>query len=240
MTLRVEKLHAAYGNVHVLNGVTFDVRAGEIVTILGRNGSGRSTACKTIMGLVEPLSGSVRYADVELAGASPHTIARRGIGYVPEDRQIFRNLTVAENLALGSKTAAAGCPTWKTDELLDVFPRLRERLKIQAGHLSGGEQQMLTLFRTLLGNPGVILIDEPTEGLAPKIIDAVAECIVEMKRRGLAVLLLEQKMSMALRLTDRFLIMGRGEIVFAGTPAEFEAADETRKRWISPDPGGHG
>lgn len=238
MILQIESLHACYGNVHVLNGVSFSVLPGEIVTILGRNGSGRSTTCKAIMGLLTPSSGSVRLGERELAGCPAHEIARRGIGFVPEDRQIFRNLTVAENLEIGVKPPAtvterrSNYHSWSVEELYDVFPRLRERSKVKAGFLSGGEQQMLTLFRTLLGNPLAILIDEPTEGLAPKVVDALAVTIEEMKRRGLAVILLEQKLAMAMRLTDRVLVMGRGEIVFSGTVEAFNADEDVRKRWL--------
>lgn len=230
--LDITGLHAAYGNIKVLNGVSLAVPGGSIATILGRNGSGRSSTCKAVMGLLPPTAGDVVLNGVNLAGRPAHEISRSGIGYVPEDRQIFRNLSVEENLRLGMHPAKAGRPAWAMDELYDVFPRLRERRNIKAGFLSGGEQQMLTLFRTLLTNPEVMLIDEPTEGLAPKVVDALAEVILEMKRRGLALLLLEQKLAMVMRLTDRVFVMGRGEIVFSGTVSEFQENEAVRKTWL--------
>ncbi|SMD12794.1 ABC transporter ATP-binding protein [Rhizobium sp. RU36D] len=230
--LNITGLHAAYGNIKVLNGVSLSVPGGSIATILGRNGSGRSSTCKAVMGLLPPMAGEVVLNGVNLAGMPAHEISRSGIGYVPEDRQIFRNLSVEENLRIGMHPAKAGRPAWAMDELYDVFPRLRERRNIKAGFLSGGEQQMLTLFRTLLTNPEVMLIDEPTEGLAPKVVEALAEVILEMKRRGLALLLLEQKLAMVMRLTDRVFVMGRGEIVFSGTVSEFQENEAVRKTWL--------
>ncbi|MDH7796971.1 MULTISPECIES: ABC transporter ATP-binding protein [unclassified Beijerinckia] len=230
--LDIANLHAAYGHIKVLNGVTFQVPAGSIATILGRNGSGRSSTCKAVMGLLPPSRGTVKLKGRDLAGMPAHQIAHAGVGYVPEDRQIFRNLTVDENMTIGAKAGVSPRPAWTRDELYDVFPRLRERRNIKAGFLSGGEQQMLTLFRSLLGNPDVMLIDEPTEGLAPKVIDALAEAILEMKRRGLAILLLEQKLSMVMRLTDKVFVMGRGEIVFSGSVAEFQDDDVVRSTWL--------
>ncbi|MBT9290192.1 ABC transporter ATP-binding protein [Prosthecodimorpha staleyi] len=230
--LDVANLHAAYGHVKVLNGVTFQVPDATIATILGRNGSGRSSTCKAVMGLLPPSRGAVRIGGRDLAGLPAHEVARAGIAYVPEDRQIFRNLSVEENMILGMKAGRSGKPSWTLDELYDVFPRLRERRNVKAGFLSGGEQQMLTLFRSVLGNPDVILIDEPTEGLAPKVVEALAETILEMKRRGLAILLLEQKLAMVMRLTDRVFVMGRGEIVFSGSVEAFQADDEIRRAWL--------
>ncbi len=230
--LSVRDLHAAYGNIHVLRGVAFEIAGGEIATILGRNGSGRSTTCKAVMGLLPPLRGQVLLGGVDLAGRESHDIARAGLGYVPEERLIFTTLTVEENLIMGQKPAKSGAARWSMDELYDLFPRLRERRNIRAGFLSGGEQQMLTMFRTLLGNPSAILIDEPTEGLAPKIVDVVGEAILEMKRRGLAVVLMEQKLSMAMKVTDTVLVMGHGQIVFAGSPQAFEADPGIRRQWL--------
>lgn len=232
MMLSVRDLHAYYGNIHVLHGVDFDVASGEVATILGRNGSGRSTTCKAVIGILTPKSGEVRLKGKDLAGRSGHDIARAGIGYVPEERLIFSTLTVEENMILGVKSARDGAASWTIDELFSLFPRLRERRNVRAGFLSGGEQQMLTIFRTLVGNPSVILIDEPTEGLAPKIVDVVAEAVLEMKRRGLAVVLLEQKLSMALRVTDTIMVMGHGQIVFKGTPDAFNADPEVRRQWL--------
>jgi len=230
--LGVRGLHALYGNIHVLRGVDFDVSGGQIATILGRNGSGRSTTCKAIMGLLRPARGEVRLHGENLAGRHGHEIARAGIGYVPEERLVFTTLTVEENLILGVKKPRHGAPTWSIEELYALFPRLKERRHVRAGHLSGGEQQMLTIFRTLLGNPCAILIDEPTEGLAPKIVDVVSEAVLEMKRRGLAVVLLEQKLNMALRITDSVMVMGHGQIVFDGTPQAFNDDAGIRRQWL--------
>lgn len=232
MMLSVRGLHALYGNIHVLRGVDLDVEAGSIVTILGRNGSGRSTTCKALMGLVPPAAGEVRLRAANLAGRPSHEIARAGLGYVPEERLIFSTLTVEENLIMGQKEPREGVARWSMDELYDLFPRLRERRNVGAGFLSGGEQQMLTIFRTLLGCPAAILIDEPTEGLAPMIVEVVGETVLEMKRRGLAVVLLEQKLSMAMRVTDSVLVMGDGRIVFSGPVARFEADPAIRRQWL--------
>ncbi len=232
MTLAVRGLHAYYGNIHVLHGVDFDIAGGEIATILGRNGSGRSTTCKAVMGILKPAQGEVRLRGQNFAGQAGHNIARAGIGYVPEERLIFSTLTVEENLVMGQKEPRQGAARWNMEELYALFPRLKERRNVRAGYLSGGEQQMLTIFRTLLGNPSVILVDEPTEGLAPKIVDVVGEVVLEMKRRGLAVVLLEQKLSMALRVTDTIMVMGHGQIVFSGTPEAFNDNPSIRRQWL--------
>ncbi|MDE2613937.1 MAG: ABC transporter ATP-binding protein [Burkholderiales bacterium] len=228
--LRVDNVHAFYGKSHVLHGVSFEVHSGEIVALLGRNGSGRSTTVKAIMGLVDG-SGSVRWREQELLGRKAFEIARAGIGYVPENRDIFPTLTVQQNLMLGRKSGAAQ-PRWGFDDMYRMFPRLAERRDTEAGVLSGGEQQMLTLCRTLMGDPELIMIDEPTEGLAPKIVEQVAEYLRELKRRGLAVLLVEQKLTIALEVADRCLVMGHGRIVFDGTPAELRADAYIRKEWL--------
>jgi branched-chain amino acid transport system ATP-binding protein len=230
--LSVRGLHALYGNIHVLRGVDFDIARGQIATILGRNGSGRSTTCKAIMGIVSPARGEIRLDGENMAGRQGHEIARAGIGYVPEERLIFTNLTVEENLLLGMKKPRADGASWTPDELYALFPPLKDRRRVRAGYLSGGEQQMLTIFRTLLGNPDVILIDEPTEGLAPKIVEVVSEAILEMKRRGLAIVLLEQKLALALRITDTVMVMGQGKIVFTGTPQTFTADASIRRQWL--------
>lgn len=230
--LTITDLHAHYGKSHVLNGVNYQLAGGEIRTILGRNGSGRSTLCKSIIGLLPPTTGSVTLDQREMSRLPAHEIARAGIGFVPEERQIFLNLTVDENMTIGIKKGAGKAPSWQREELYDLFPRLRERRKVKAGNLSGGEQQMLTMFRTLLGNPRFILIDEPTEGLAPKIVAVVRDTILEMKRRGLGVLLLEQKLALALEIADQVAIMGHGEIVFNGDVEAFRANAEVRSRWL--------
>ena len=228
--LKLSQVHAYYGKSHVLHGVNFEVGAGEIVALLGRNGSGRSTTVKTIMGLVDG-TGSVKWREQELLGKKAFEIAHAGIGYVPENRDIFPKLTVHQNLMLGMKKAnQAG--RWSAGDMYTLFPRLKERQHTEAGVLSGGEQQMLTLCRTLMGDPELIMIDEPTEGLAPKIVELVAEYLRELKRRGMAVLLVEQKLTIALEVADRCLVMGHGQIVFAGTPAELRADAGVRKEWL--------
>lgn len=228
--LTVKDLHAYYGKSHVLHGVNFGVGDSEIVALLGRNGSGRSTTVKAIMGLVEA-TGSVVFGGSELRGREAFEVAHAGIGYVPENRDIFPTLTVHQNLMLGQKTGAKN-PRWSFEDMYKMFPRLRERQHTEAGVLSGGEQQMLTLCRTLMGDPALIMIDEPTEGLAPKIVELVAEYLRELKRRGIAVLLVEQKLTIALEVADRCLVMGHGQIVFEGTPAELRANAYIRKEWL--------
>ncbi len=228
--LQLANVHAYYGKSHVLHGVNFNVGGGEIVALLGRNGSGRSTTVKTIMGLVDG-TGSVKWREQELLGSKAFEIAHAGIGYVPENRDIFPKLTVHQNLMLGMKKAhQAG--RWSFDDMYALFPRLKERQHTEAGVLSGGEQQMLTLCRTLMGDPELIMIDEPTEGLAPKIVELVAEYLRELKRRGMSVLLVEQKLTIALEVADRCLVMGHGQIVFAGTPGELRADASVRKEWL--------
>jgi branched-chain amino acid transport system ATP-binding protein len=229
--LSVDKLHAFYGKSHVLHGVSFTVAEGEIVALLGRNGSGRSTTVKAIMGLVDG-SGSVKWRGQELLGRKAFEIAHAGIGYVPENRDIFPKLTVHQNLMLGQKGKKEQAGGWTFDEMYRLFPRLKERQHTEAGVLSGGEQQMLTLCRTLMGDPVLVMIDEPTEGLAPKIVELVAEYLRELKRRGIAVLLVEQKLTIALEVADRCLVMGHGQIVFGGTPAELRGDASVRKEWL--------
>jgi len=228
--LSLHNLHAFYGKSHVLHGVHFDVRPGEIVALLGRNGSGRSTTVKTIMGLVDG-TGSVKWKGAEILGRKAFEIAHAGIGYVPENRDIFPTLTVHQNLMLGEKRRGSA-PRWSFDDMYGMFPRLKERQHTEAGVLSGGEQQMLTLCRTLMGDPELIMIDEPTEGLAPKIVEQVAEYLRELKRRGISVLLVEQKLTIALEVADRCLVMGHGQIVFEGTPADLRANAYIRKEWL--------
>ncbi len=231
MSLKLHQLHAFYGKSHVLHGVNFEVKPGEIVALLGRNGSGRSTTVKTIMGLVEG-HGSITWRDQEILGQKAFEIAHRGIGYVPENRDIFPKLTVHQNLILGEKRRKGTKPRWSTDDMYAMFPRLKERQHTEAGVLSGGEQQMLTLCRTLMGDPDLIMIDEPTEGLAPKIVELVGEYLRELKRRGISVLLVEQKLTIALEVSERCLVMGHGQIVFEGTPAELKANSYVRKEWL--------
>lgn len=228
--LHIENLHAFYGKSHVLHGVHFDVKPGEIVALLGRNGSGRSTTAKAIMGLVD-CQGSVRWKDQETLGKKAYEIAHLGIGYVPENRDIFPKLTVHQNLLLGQKGSGKGS-RWSFDDMYRMFARLKERQHTEAGVLSGGEQQMLTLCRTLMGDPDLIIIDEPTEGLAPKIVELVAEYLKTLKERGVSVLLIEQKLTIAMAISDRVLVMGHGSIVFEGTPDTLRADAYIRKEWL--------
>ena len=228
--LEVENLHAHYGKSHVLHGVNFTVGEGEVVSLLGRNGSGRSTTAKAIMGLVQA-KGTVRWRGQSLLGKPPHEIARLGVGYVPENKDVFPRLTVHQNLMLGQKGSATRT-RWDFDDMYALFPRLRERQHTEAGVLSGGEQQMLTLCRTLMGDPDLIMIDEPTEGLAPKIIEQVAEYLRALKARGIGVLLVEQKLTIALEVADRCLVMGHGQIVFEGTPEDLRRDAAVRTEWL--------
>ena len=229
--LHLTDVHAYYGKSHVLHGVHFDVQPGEIVSLLGRNGSGRSTTVKTIMGLVEG-TGTIEWRGQPIRGLKPFQIAHLGIGYVPENRDIFPELTVHQNLMLGEKGRGKGTPRWCFDDMYRMFPRLKERQHTAAGVLSGGEQQMLTLCRTLMGDPDLIMIDEPTEGLAPKIVELVAEYLQTLKERGVSVLLVEQKLTIALEISERCFVMGHGEIVFEGTPDELRANADIRKEWL--------
>ena len=228
--LKVENLHAFYGKSHVLHGVHFDVAPGEIVALLGRNGSGRSTTAKSIMGMVD-CTGMVDWKGKHTLGMKPYEIAHLGIGYVPENRDIFPRLTVHQNLMLGQKSAQQK-GRWTFDDMYDMFPRLKERQHTEAGVLSGGEQQMLTLCRTLMGDPDLIIIDEPTEGLAPKIVELVGEYLQKLKQRGISVLLIEQKLTIAMAISDRALVMGHGSIVFQGTPDSLRADAYIRKEWL--------
>ena len=228
--LQIDRLHAYYGKSHVLHGVSFEVGAGEIVALLGRNGSGRSTAAKAIMGLVD-WQGGIDWKGQSLAGKKTFEIAHLGVGYVPESRDIFPSLTVHQNLLLGQKGAGKGS-RWSFDDMYAMFPRLKERQHTPAGVMSGGEQQMLTLCRTLMGDPDLIIIDEPTEGLAPKIVELVGEYLQKLKARGISVLLIEQKLTIALQVADRCLVMGHGNIVFEGTPDALRANAEIRKEWL--------
>ena len=231
--LKLQDLHAYYGKSHVLHGVSFDVGPGEIVALLGRNGSGRSTTAKAIMGLVHA-EGTLRWKDQDILRKKAYEIAHLGIGYVPENRDIFPKLTVHQNLMLGEKRKAgkAAKPRWSFDDMYGMFPRLKERQHTEAGVLSGGEQQMLTLCRTLMGDPDLIIIDEPTEGLAPKIVELVGEYLKTLKARGVSVLLIEQKLTIAMAISDRALVMGHGSIVFTGTPDSLRADAYTRKEWL--------
>jgi branched-chain amino acid transport system ATP-binding protein len=230
--LQVKDLHAYYGKSHILHGVHLHVDRGEIVSLLGRNGVGRSTTIKAIMGQVDAL-GSILFKREQMLGLKAYQIAHKGLGYVPENRDIFPTLTVEQNLILGMK---GGKPDksarWSLADMYRLFPRLQERARVEAGMISGGEQQMLTLCRTLMGDPDLIMIDEPTEGLAPKIVELVAELFNEIKNRGVSILLVEQKLAIALNISQRLYVMGHGHIVFEGTPQELRENSTIRKEWL--------
>jgi branched-chain amino acid transport system ATP-binding protein len=228
--LEVRDLNAYYGKSHILQGVGVEVAAGEVVSLLGRNGVGRSTMLKAIMGEVVPV-GTIRFKGREIAGLPSYEIARRGLGYVPENRDIFPTLTVRQNLLLGQKDAGKE-GRWRMQDMFAMFPNLGTRADTAAGVLSGGEKQMLTICRTLMGDPDLIMIDEPTEGLAPLIVKQVGALITEIARRGLAILLVEQKLSIALDISKRVYVMGHGRIVFEGAPDELKGNETVRREWL--------
>jgi branched-chain amino acid transport system ATP-binding protein len=228
--LEVKDLHAYYGKSHILQGVDLDIAAGEVVSLLGRNGVGRSTTVKAIMGEVPPI-GTIRFKGRDIAGLPSYTIARCGLGYVPEHRDIFPGLTVRQNLLLGIKDVRRP-GKWRLEGMLEMFPNLAARADTPAGVLSGGEKQMLTICRTLMGDPELIMIDEPTEGLAPLIVQQVGDLIARIAQAGVAILLVEQKLSIALRISHRVYVMGHGRIVFQGTPDELKANAAVRKEWL--------
>lgn len=228
--LVVKGLHAFYGKSHILHGIDLSIERGEIVSLLGRNGTGRSTLVKALIGLVSR-TGSVRFNETETIRMAAFRIARLGIGYVPENRDVFPTLTVRQNLALGEKPGQTP-GRWQLNEMFEFFPRLKERENTPAGFLSGGEQQMLTLCRTLMGNPDFIMIDEPTEGVAPKIVAQIRDLLLEVKRRQVSVLLIEQKLDIALDLCNRLYLMGHGEIVFEGTAAQLSRNTDLQKEWL--------
>jgi len=228
--LSVRNLHAYYGKSHILQGVDLDVGENEIVSILGRNGVGRSTTLKAIMGDPQP-QGEISFRGKSIAGRKPHEIAHLGIGFVPEERAIFPTLTVEQNLLLGVKTGQKG-GRWSLEETWRLFPQLKERADAPGGALSGGEQQMLTICRTLMGDPDLIMVDEPTEGLAPQMVERIGELLQEIARRGISILLVEQRLVIAMRISHRVYVMGHGRIVFEGTPAELLANEGIRREWL--------
>ncbi|MDD5030393.1 MAG: ABC transporter ATP-binding protein [Rhodoferax sp.] len=237
--LQIEKLHAYYGKSHVLHGVSLTVGVGEIVALLGRNGSGRSTTAKAVMGLVDA-TGSLRWKGQEILGRKTYEIAHLGLGYVPEEREIFPQLTVEQNLLLGQKSGGktgqktgAKAGRWTLDDMYQLFPRLGERCAVEAGVMSGGEQQMLTLCRTLMGDPELIIIDEPTEGLAPKIVEQVGTFLQTLRAKGVSVLLIEQKLTIALAVSDHCAVMGHGGIVFTGTPEQLHQNPGVSREWLA-------
>ena len=228
--LEVRDLHAYYGKSHILQGVQLSVGDGEIVSILGRNGVGRSTTLKAIMGDVPP-HGSIVFKGEPIAGLKPYEIAHRGLGYVPEDRAVFPTLTVGQNLLLGVKNANK-TPRWGLADTFRVFPRLKERAATTAGVLSGGEQQMLTICRTMMGDPDLIMIDEPTEGLSPQMVERVGQLLQSIAERNVSILLVEQKLTIAMHISHRVYVMGHGRIVFEGTPADLKKNEAVRKEWL--------
>lgn len=228
--LEVTDLHAYYGKSHVLQGVNLTVGDNQVVSLLGRNGVGRSTTTKAIMGMVR-VTGSVRFKEREIAGLPPYDIARAGIGIVPETRNIFPTLTVRENLLVGMKHRNQQ-GRWSIDATFELFPNLKARANTAAGVLSGGEQQMLSICRTLMGNPDLVMVDEPTEGLAPQLVEQIGVLLEKIAAQGIAILLVEQKLQIALRISHRALVMGHGRIIFEGTPAELMANGEVRREWL--------
>ena len=231
--LRVTDLHAFYGRAHILHGVSLEANAGEVVALLGRNGAGKSTAMKAIMGLVPPVRGEVRFAGSRIDRLPPYRIARLGLGYVPEERRIFTELSVMENLEVGRQPARNGVPTWSEDKLFALFPNLGRMRERPGGRMSGGEQQMLTIARTLMGNPRCVLLDEPSEGLAPIIVQEMALSIRALKREGLSVLLCEQNLRFCEAIADRAYIIEKGQIRFGGTMAELAANSSLREQYLS-------
>ena len=231
--LSVERLCAWYGGAQVLFDLSIEVRPGEVVALMGRNGAGKSTTMKSVMGLIERRSGAVRFDGHDVSRLAPHRIAQLGVGWVPEDRRIFTDLTVRENLEVGRQPARDGMRPWTADRLFALFPNLAEMPDRPGGRMSGGEQQMLTVARTLMGNPRLVLLDEPSEGVAPVIVEQMAHSINEMKRQGLSVLLSEQNLFFADRVSDRAYVIEKGQVRFAGTMAELDADEAVRRAYLT-------
>ena len=231
--LQVVGLNAYYGRAHILHDLSLDVRAGEVVALLGRNGAGKSTLCRALMGLLRPASGRVLLAGTDVAGWEPHRIARAGLGWVPEDRRVFADLTVAENLEVGRQPARAGQAPWTPPRLFALFPNLGLLRDRAAGRMSGGEQQMLAIARTLMGNPRLVLLDEPGEGLAPVIVQGMAGAIRALRAEGVAVLLAEQNLRFAEGVADRAALIERGRIAWTGTMAALRADEAARRATLA-------
>jgi branched-chain amino acid transport system ATP-binding protein len=231
--LSIRKLNAFYGRAHILFDVDLDVGRGEVVALMGRNGAGKSTTMKAIMGLLDARSGSIRFDGYDLSHAEPHEASRAGIGFVPEDRRIFTDLTVLENLEVGRRPPRADAPTWTTEKLFALFPNLSEMPNRPGGRMSGGEQQMLTVARTLMGNPRLVLLDEPSEGVAPLIVEQMAQMITELKKQGLSVLLSEQNVPFAAAVSDRVYVLEKGQVRFTGTMDELSANEEIRRQYLT-------
>jgi len=233
MLLEIKELNTFYEQSHILQGVSLGIERGEIVCLLGRNGVGKTTTLKSIIGLVKPRSGQVLFKGENIAGLPPYAIAKLGVGFVPEDRRIFPTLTLRENLLMGIKPGQkSNGDGWTIEKVYKYFPALQARERQKGGHLSGGEQQMLTIARTLMGNPEVLLIDEPTEGLAPKIVETVEQVIQDIHQHDIPILLVEQNMRVALRLAGRIYVMSKGKIVFQGTSQQLQEAHEVRQKYL--------
>ncbi|MFC5442366.1 ABC transporter ATP-binding protein [Rhizobium halophytocola] len=233
MMLEVSNLNSWYGPAHILFGVGLEAKAGEVVALLGRNGAGKSTTFKSIIGLIEEKTGSIRFRGEEISGLAPYQIARKGLGYVPEDRRIFTQLTITENLEVGRQPPREGLPEWTPERIYDLFPNLAEMRNRAGSAMSGGEQQMLTIGRTLMGNPYLVLLDEPSEGIAPKIVEQMAEAVTVMKQAGVCVLLSEQNLPFARMISDRAYVLENGEVQFAGTIAELSEREDIRKAYLA-------
>jgi len=231
--LSVRGLDSFYGRAQILSGLALEVQAGEIVALLGRNGAGKSTTMKSIIGLVRPAAGEIWFQGAPIAGAPPHEIARRGLGYVPEERRIFTELSVLENLEVGRQKPRAGVPAWTPDRLFALFPSLGAMRQRLGGRMSGGEQQMLTIARSLMGNPALLLLDEPSEGLAPKVVEQMAATIARLKTEGLAILLSEQNLHFATLVSDRAYVIEQGRIRYHGSMAELAADTDVRRSYLS-------
>jgi branched-chain amino acid transport system ATP-binding protein len=231
--LSVAELGAAYGQAQVLFDVSLEIAAGEVVALLGRNGAGKSTTFRAILGLIPRSNGRIVFDGEDISKLRPYEIVRRGLGYVPEDRRIFSDLTVEENLQVGRQPPRLNAPTWTQERLFAIFPNLRELRRRAGAHISGGEQQMLTIARTLMGNPSLLLLDEPSEGLAPRIVEQMIEAIHEMKREGLSLFVSEQNLAFARLVADRVYVIEKGKIRFAGTISEFDARPDVRDAYLA-------
>ena len=231
--LTVTDLHSYYGRAHILQGASFTLPPAEVTVLLGRNGSGKSTTMKSLIGIVRPTHGRIDFAGTDITGWQPHRIAKAGLGYVPEERRIFTDLTVLENLEVGRQPPRDGRPAWTEDRLFALFPNLGRMRSRAGGRMSGGEQQMLTIARTLMGNPRLLLLDEPSEGLAPVIVEEMAAAILALKQEGVTILLAEQNLHFAARVADRAAVIEKGRIVWTGTMADLQADEATRTAYLA-------
>ena len=233
MKLNVEGLNSWYGRAQILFDVHLEVAAGEVVALLGRNGAGKTTTFTSIMGILRGVTGDVVFEGTRISGMKPHEVARLGLGYVPEDRRIFTDLTVEENLEVGRRPPRPGIEPWTAERLYELFPNLADMARRRGGHISGGEQQMLTIARTLMGNPSLVLLDEPSEGLAPKIVEQMAEALIAMKQHGLTTVISEQNLHFARLISDRAYILEKGRIQFEGTMHDLEANPDIRDAYLA-------